>query len=171
MNTMQRTNKFLKDLKLFISFFTNLWGALAIVSIFFPIINNIVRIIPLRSIGENGVLDWFSPELFTTIAVLLSISTILALYNYRSSFIKQANLDHLHKMSIKSFVIGIIFLLIYLAFYFFIRSNVPAGAQPGAFDGHRLFLEAVLLCFYSGSFAMITRGFGLLTTGESLSSH
>jgi hypothetical protein len=166
MNSMQRADLFLKDLKHFVSFLRNLWGIFAVLSILFPIINVLIKIIPLHSFTESGVLVWFSPELFTTIAVLLSISTILAMYNSRSNFVKQANLDRLHNLSLKSFGIGVTVLLIYLALYFFLRSNSPAEFLSNSVDIRRLLLESLLLCLYSGSFAMITRGFALLATGE-----
>lgn len=168
MNSTQRTNLLLKDLKLFASFLRNLWGLLAVLSILFPIISGLAGLIPLRSVAENGVLVWFSPELFTTIAVLISLSIIFAIYRSRSSFVKQANLDRLHSLSFKSFGVGVTALLIYLTLYFFLRSNLPPEIQASAAGGSHLLLEALLLCLYSGSYALVTRGFALLAIGEFL---
>ncbi|NPV77766.1 MAG: hypothetical protein HPY59_15510 [Anaerolineae bacterium] len=169
MNTMQRANLILKDLKNFTAFLGNLWGGFAVFSIIFPFVNNLVRIIPLRLAKDNGVLLWFTPELFTAIATLISLSIILAIYRSRNGFILQANLDRLHNLSWKSFGLGVTLLLVYLTFYFFLRSNITLEIQAQTPDSRRLLVEAVLLFLYSGSFAMITRGFALLATGEYLS--
>jgi len=169
MNTMQRANLILKDLKNFTAFLGNLWGGFAVISIVFPLINSLTKIIPLRLAKENGVLLWFSPELFTAIATLINLSLMLAIYRSRNTFVLQANLDRLRNLSWKSFGLGVTLLLVYLTLYFFLRSNITPEIQAQMLDSRRLLVEAVLLFLYSGGFAMITRGFALLATGEYLS--
>lgn len=166
MNSFQRTDLLMKSLKQFAAFLKNLWGILAVLSVLFPIANGFFKIVPLRSTGENGVLAWYSPGLFTTIAVLISMTTILSIFRSRSSYVKQANLDRLHNSSLKSFGLGVTCLLIYLALYYFLLSNIQNNQLM---DTHQLFAESLLLCLYSFSFALVTRGFALLATGEFFS--
>ncbi|MCC6148541.1 MAG: hypothetical protein IT308_13360 [Anaerolineaceae bacterium] len=166
---MQRTNLFLRDLKNFTAFLGNLWGGLAALSVLLPLINGLARVIPLHSFKEDGILIWFTPQLFTAIAILISLSLLLTLYRARHVFLLQANLDRLYNLAWKSFGLGITLLVVYLAFYFFLHSNLIGGAPIGISEGRRLMIEAGLMFLYAGSFAMITRGFALLAMGEFLS--
>lgn len=168
MNIVQKTNLWLRNIKSFAAFLGNLWGGMAVLTVVIPILNSFVHILPLESVENNGALKWFTTELFTAIAVIICFAMILAVYRQRNTFILQASMDRLHKLAWKSFGIGTTLLVIYLMFYYFLRSNIDQEILSKIPETSHLVAEALLLILYSGSFGMITRGLALLGAGEYL---
>ena len=54
-DTSNRGVTFLKELKDFIAFLQNLRGILAGISVFFPLSNVLIKLIPMKSMSEDGV--------------------------------------------------------------------------------------------------------------------
>ena len=79
MASSNQGNVFLKEFKDFTTFLKNLWGILAGISVFFPLSNTLVHLMPLDTFPD-GVLVWFSPALFTTLATLVSIFLVLLIF-------------------------------------------------------------------------------------------
>jgi len=78
---------FLKEFKDFTTFLRNLWGILAGISVFFPLSNIFMQIIPLGTFDDGGVLVWFSARLFTTFATVVSLFFILWTFGQRHYFV------------------------------------------------------------------------------------
>jgi hypothetical protein len=164
----QRGEKFVKNISIFASFLGSFWGGLAVVSVAFPLLNSLARIIPENPASEGGVLVWFSPELFTAIASITCFSIIVVIFELRNGFNLHLNRDRLHQLSLFSFGFGVGSILFYLLFYYFLSSNANIKLGWSEYDFRRLLGEAVLLILYSGGFGMITRGLILLGTDEYL---
>ena len=79
-------SRFLKEFKEFTTFLRNLWGILAGISVFFPLSNVFIQIIPLGTFEDGGVLVWFSGRLFTTFATVVSLFLILWTFGQRHQF-------------------------------------------------------------------------------------
>ncbi len=115
MNSSKRGTAFLEEFKDFIAFLQKLWGMLAGISVFFPLSNVFVRVIPLKIYGEEGgVYEHLSPSLITTIATLVTFFVILWTFNNRSTFKEKRERRGIQRQAWISFVVGIMALLIYL---------------------------------------------------------
>jgi hypothetical protein len=164
----QRGEKFVKNISIFASFLGSFWGGLAVVSVAFPLLNSISKIIPENLASEGGVLVWFSPELFTAIASITCFSIIVVIFELRDGFNLKSNRDRLRRLSLFSFGFGVGSILFYLLLYYFLSSSATITLGWTEYDFRRLLGEAVLLFLYSGGFGLITRGLILLGTDEYL---
>jgi len=150
-----RGGQVLEELRALISFLQHLWGMLAGISVLFPLSNEFFRVIPLKSFDEEGVYIYFSPRLITAIATLVSLFTVLA------SFASRKTLTVTQRRAWLSFIIGVVFLLLYLIGYS-LSLHVYSLMGIESDDPRRLMLELPLLAFYSFFFALVTRAFILL---------
>jgi hypothetical protein len=107
--------RYLKEFKEFTRFLRNLWGILAGVSIFFPLSNVFMQVIPLDTFNHDGVLVWFSPRLFTTFATLVSLFLILWTFAQREHFRSPRKTGMIQKRAWGSFGMGLAALVTYLA--------------------------------------------------------
>ena len=154
--------KFLKEFKDFTAFLRNLWGILAGISVFFPLSNVLMQIIPLGTFDEGGVLVWFSARLFTAFATLVSLFLILWTFSQRQHFRSSRQRGTLQKQAWISFGVGLTALLTYLAIYYFIAISAYDLLGWESADVRRLFGEVFLLIVYSTFFSLLTRAFVLL---------
>jgi len=165
MNATNRSAKdatFLKDFEDFVAFLRNLWGALAGISILFPLSNIFIQIIPLETFDHGGPLVWFSPRLFTTLATLVSLFLVLWTFGQRSRFQSSKARRAIQKQAWGSFAIGLFAIIIYLASYYFLAINAFDILGWESADSRRLIGEIPLLVLYSVFFAFVTRAFVLL---------
>ena len=158
--------RFLKEFKEFTAFLKNLWGILAGISVFFPLSNIFMQIIPLGTFDEGGVLVWFSARLFTTFATLVSLFLILWTFGQRHHFQSSKQKVALQKQAWVSFGVGLTALLTYLAGYYFLAISAYDILGWESADVRRLFGEVSLLLVYSAFFALLTRAFVLLCMNE-----
>jgi len=162
MNTSNPGTVFLKEFKDFIAFLQNLWGILAGISVLFPLSNAFLKIIPLKILNEDGVLVFFSPHLFTTIATLVSLFLILWTFSQRNKVKSSKGRTRTRRQAWFSFGVGISSLVIYIVIYFLISNIAYDVLGWESDDVRRLFGEAVLLIFYCSFFSLMTRAFMLL---------
>ena len=85
MTDSKKGTSFLKEFKNFIVFLQSLWGILAGISVFFPLSNVLIRVIPLSSIYDDpgGALTYFSPELVTAVTTLVTLFIVLWTFGNR----------------------------------------------------------------------------------------
>ena len=162
MNSSNPGTAFLKEFKDFVAFLQNLWGILAGISVLFPLSNVFLKIIPLEILDEDGLLVFFSPRLFTTIATLVSLFLILWTFSQRSKIKLSKGRAKTQRRAWLSFGIGISSLVIYIVIYFLISNIAYDVLGWESDDVRRLFSEVVLLIFYCLFFSLITRAFMLL---------
>lgn len=153
---------FLKEFKDFIAFLQNLWGILAGISVLFPLSNAFLKIIPLEVLDEDGLLVFFSPHLFTTIATLVSLFLILWTFGQRSKIKSSAGRAKTQWQAWLSFGVGISSLVIYIVIYFLISNIAYDVLGWESDDVRRLVGEVILLIFYCLFFSLMTRAFMLL---------
>lgn len=162
MNSSNQGTTFLKEFKDFIAFLQNLWGILAGISVLFPLSNAFFKIIPLEIMDEDGLLVFFSPRLFTTIATLVSLFLILWTFGQRSKIKSSTGRAKTQWQAWLSFGISISSLILYIVIYFLI-SNIAYDVLGWESDDiRRIFIEVVLLIFYCLFFSLMTRAFMLL---------
>jgi hypothetical protein len=169
-NMQPQTSKpgttFLTEFEDFTAFLQNLWGVLAGVSILFPLSNVFTKIIPLETFDSGGALVWFSPQLFTTIATVVSLFLILSTFGQRDNFQSTKKRATIKKQTWISFVIGLAMLTIYLAGYYFIAINAYDTLGWESADSRRLIGEIPLFVSYGSFFALLTRAFVMLAMLE-----
>jgi hypothetical protein len=156
----------LAELKDFVAFLQNLWGLLGGISALFPLSNTLVRLIPLETFDQEGVLVWFSPGLFTSLATLVSLFVILWTFGQRREFQSAPATTRIRRQAVAAFALGVVTLIAYLVgYYFLLRSAFDTLGWESA-DVRRLLGEVPLLVLYAAVFASITRAFMLLGMGE-----
>lgn len=156
---------FLKELKEFIVFLQSLWGILAGISVFFPLSNVLSMIIPLGSIYDepsgSGAFEYFSPEMVTAIATLITVFVILSTFSRRHKFKVQKE-SLLQGQAWLSFAIGLLSLILYLVLNFGIYKLFYEPLEIYGDDPRRLIGDIMLLLSYSAFFVLMTRAFMLL---------
>jgi hypothetical protein len=159
-------SRFLKEFRDFMAFLRNLWGSLAGVSVFFPLSNIFMQIIPLGTFNDGGVLVWFSARLFTTFATVVSLFLILWTFGQRHHFLSARKRATIQRQAWASFGIGLTALMIYLAAYYFLATSAYGVLGWESADVRRLLGEVPLLLVYSAFFSLLTRAFVLLGMNE-----
>lgn len=155
-------SRFLKEFKEFTTFLRNLWGILAGISVFFPLSNVFIQIIPLGTFDDGGVLVWFSARLFTTSATLVSLFLILWTFGQRQHFQSTRKTGKIQRQAWISFGLGLSALVTYLAVYYFVAISAYDVLGWESADARRLMGEVFLLIVYSAFFTLLTRAFVLL---------
>ncbi len=165
-STYNRGTTFLKELKAFPAFLQSLWGILAGISVFFPLSNVLIKLIPMKSMFEDGVFVHLSPPLITAIATIVTLFVILWTFGKRHQLNVKKQLKQIVRQAWISFGAGSLSLVSYLVIYFL--TYYLAWESWGWFsdDPRRLLVEIPLLITYSIFFALITRAFMLLGMSE-----
>lgn len=153
---------FLKGFKDFVTSLQNLWGILAGISVLFPLSGTLAHLIPLETSDKEGVLVWFSPALFTTLATLVSLFLILWTFGQRRKFQSFRGRSGIQRQAGISFVVGLAAFIVYLVVYYFILRSAYDVLGWESADIRRLIGEVPLLILYGVFFALITRAFMLL---------
>lgn len=164
---MSATNKehpFLIEFRDFTKFLNSLWGILAGVSVFFPLSNVLLKIIPLGYIADEGpgALEFLSPKLITTLTTVAALFIILQTFHQRGTLRTRKQKNVLQHQGWISFGIGMVALLVYLvvAFGIYWILYEPLGIWSG--DLLRVIGDILLLLSYGVFFAQLTRAFVLL---------
>ncbi len=156
---------FIKQFKDFIVFLQSLWGLLAGVSVFFPLSNVLSRVIPIGNFYDeppgSGSFEYFSPEMVTAIATLISLFVVFSTFIRRYKFKVQKVTLIQGKASI-SFAVGLISLILYLVLNFGIYELFYGSFEIWGGDPRRLIGDVMLLLTYSIFFSLMTRAFMLL---------
>jgi hypothetical protein len=162
------TNKgsaFLKEFKDFIVFLQSLWGILTGISVLFPFSNVLSKVIPLGKFYDDppgsGAFQYFSPEMVTAIATLITVFVILSTFNRRHKF-KAQKVSLIQGQAWLSFAIGLLSLVLYLVLNFGIYDIIYGPLEIWGGDPRRLIGDIMLLFSYSAFFALMTRAFILL---------
>ncbi len=162
MNLPESQKDYLDELRAFLVFLKNLWGLLAGTSVFFPLSNVLLRAIPLRAYGEDGVFDQLSPFLITTLATVVTLFVVLVTFAGRDRFREAAKSRTAPRAAWLSFGISILSLLAYLVIHQAYREYAWASWGWGSGDPRKLFAEIPLLITYVVFFSLLTRAFMLL---------
>jgi hypothetical protein len=170
MDRPERGAAFLDELKGFVAFLGNLWGVLAGLSVFFPISNVLVKVIPLGRYGDDGgVYDHLSPELVTAVATLVALFLILSTFARRDAFKAPQASPRIERQAWLSFTAGVFALVAYLVIHTVYAQYAWSAWGWGSGDPRKLFAEVPLLAAYCAWFALITRAFLLLAMREFFS--
>ena len=164
MSADNQGNRFLAEFRDFVKFLQSLWGILAGVSVFFPLSNILLKVIPLASMQDDppGALEFLSPALITTLATVATLFIVLQTFRRREELRTRRQQNVTEHQTWIAFGLGIVSLLFYLSINFGIYSILyaPFGIWSG--DPRRLIGDFLLLIFYGIFFSQITRAFVLL---------
>ena len=166
MNTSNRGKAFLQEFKEFVTFLQTVWGILAGISIFFPLSNVLIKVIPMKTIYEDGVFVHISPPLITAIATIVTLFVILWTFGNRRRLKFKKRLQRIRRQAWISFGVGLLSLIAYLVVYFVTYQIAWESWGWSSDDPRRLLVEVLLLATYSVFFALITRAFMLLGMSE-----
>ena len=161
-NPSDQSAKFIQEFRDFTTFLRSLWGMLTGISIFFPLSNVFMQIIPLGTFDNGGVLVWFSARLFTTFATVASLFLILWTFGQRNHFQSTRKRATIQKQAWASFVFGLLALVVYLTAYYFLAVSAYDVLGWESADVRRLLGEVPLLLVYGIFFSLLTRAFVLL---------
>ena len=164
MTSSKKGTLFLKDFKDFIVFLQSLWGILAGISVFFPLSNVLIGLIPLGWIYDDpsGALGYFSPELITALTTLITLFIVLWTFGRRDMFKTKKGKSSIRRQASISFVVGLIALMIYLVLNFTIYDLMYAPFEMSNMDAPLWLGDIFVLVTYSLFFALVTRAFMLL---------
>jgi hypothetical protein len=166
MNATNQGKTFLRELKDFLSFLQNLWGILAGISVFFPLSNVLIKLIPMKTIEEDGVFVHLSPALITAIATVVTLFVVLWSFGNRRRLKLKRTLQKTRRQAWVSFGVGLSSLVAYLVVYYITYQVAWDSWGWSSDDPRRLLVEVFLLAAYSLFFAMLTRAFMLLGMSE-----
>lgn len=140
---------FVDELRAFVTFLGNLWGVLAGISVFFPMSNVLVKVIPLRQYGEDGgVYDHLRPPLVTAIATLVTLFLVLSTFARRDAFRAQEAAGRVERQAWLSFAAGVFALVAYLIIHTVYAEYAWSAWGWGSGDPRKLFAEVPLLAAY-----------------------
>lgn len=164
---MTRGTAFLEELRAFVAFLGSLWGLLAGISVFFPMSNVLVKVIPLGEYGEDGgVYDHFRPPLVTAVATVVTLFLILSTFVRRDAFKAPESAGRIERQAWLSFGGGVAALVAYLVIHTAYAQYAWSAWGWSSGDPRKLFAEVPLLAAYCAWFALITRAFLLLAMRE-----
>jgi hypothetical protein len=167
MSPPDRGATFLREFRAFVTFLGNLWGVLAAISVFFPLSNVLVKVIPLGKYGEEGgVYDHLPPPLVTAVATLVTLFLILATFARRDDFAAHDAAPRIQRQAWVSLAAGVFALVTYLVVHTVYAEYAWSAWGWGSGDPRKLFAEVPLLIAYCAWFALITRAFLLLAMRE-----
>ena len=162
-----RGNRFLNDLREFLTFFKSMWVIAADFFLAFPLINSLVRIIPIASTQDDPAGSWtnMSVAAVTGFSMVFTIFVILWSFGQRDEFISNtARWAAIPRESWKYFYFGILSLILYFGIHETIYNLLPWKISYG--EPITFVIDIVLLISYTASFALLTRAFMLLGMRE-----
>lgn len=157
-------SSFLEELREFLEFLRSLWGLLTGFSIFFPLSNVFLRLIPMGRLHDDppGALGYLSEDLVTSVATLTVLFVVFSTFGSRDAVRQVPSRRFVQRSARRSFFMGWTALLGYLFIYYGVY---PLFYEPfSVFQGDPRWLigDFSLLIFYSAFFSLITRAFMLL---------
>ncbi len=154
---------FLHELQSFLTFLGSLWGVLAGISVFFPLSNVLLEVIPMRPYGEDGgVYNHILPS------VIVALATVVTLFVLLSTFVARARFrsPHFARAAVRkaraSFALGIFALIGYLVLHQVYAQYAWSEWNWGSDDPRKLLVEVPLTLAYIAFFSLVTRAFVLL---------
>lgn len=164
MNADKAQNSFLSEFTDFMKFLQTLWGVLAGISVLFPLSNVLLKVIPTGNIYDDppGGLSYLTPALITTLATVATLFVVLVTFRQRRDLRTRSQRDAFQRQAWIAFGGGFLALLLYFIVYFGIYPAFYAPLQIWGGDPLRLIGDFLLLVFYGGFFALVTRAFMLL---------
>jgi len=150
-----RGQGFLDEFQDFLSFLTNLWGILAGISVFFPLSNVLVSVIPLQTTSDDGALVQISPAFVTVTSTLVTLFIVLWTFSARAEQTKMKS------SAAVSFLLGMLSLGFYMILYELKLSAFDLWGWESD-DPRHILVEIPLLIGYAAFFASTTRAFMLL---------
>ncbi|NVK40367.1 MAG: hypothetical protein HWE39_03920 [Oceanospirillaceae bacterium] len=161
----------LEELRNFLKFYKNLWTILAGVSVFFPLSNLLMEVIPL-SRWDSGGWIYLPARLVTVIVTVACLFAILLTFVQRKQYAAQKSRRLVQKWAILSFGSGVIALCIYIAVYYAVSEGFYWNVfEWGSDDPKRIIGDIMLLLTYSAFFVLVTRAFMLLGLLEYQGKH
>lgn len=149
----------------FLGFLQNLWGILAGVSVFFPLSNTLMKILPIGNIYDeppgSGAFQHLSPELITSVATLVTLFVVLSAFGRRRRY-RSLGARAVRRRAWASFAAGLACLVAYLVANYGIYELVYGPLEIWGGDPRRLLGDVFLLLAYCAFFALVTRAFMLL---------
>jgi hypothetical protein len=169
MNDSGKGNESLKEFREFFKFIQNLWGILAGVSVFFPLSNTFMKVIPIGQFYDeppgSGAFQYLSSELITSVATLITIFVVFLAFSRRHKYEVQGG-HALKRQARVAFILGIVSLMAYLSLNFGIYELFYGPFEIWGGDPRRMIGDVFLLLTYSGFFALVTKAFMLLGITE-----
>lgn len=135
-------SNFLREIRALLVFLQSLWGILSGISLFFPLSNDLLQIIPLAKLtdeywGEGAALMFLSPKLITTITTVTIFFVLLKNINKRQE-IKSISRLEIRQSSTKLFGFALVTLVIYLLFIYFVSPWIDSQKFIGIYHIKRL---------------------------------
>jgi len=169
MNGSDKGTETLKEFRDFFGFIQNLWGILAGVSVFFPLSNTLMKVIPIGHFYDeppgSGAFQYLSPELVTSIATLITIFVVFSTFSRRYKY-KVQEYRTIKRQAWVSFILGVVSLVVYLTANFGIYELFYGPFEIWGGDPRRLIGDVLLLFSYGAFFALVTKAFMLLGMAE-----
>jgi hypothetical protein len=152
----------LQELKDFLAFLTNLWGILAGVSVFFPLSNVLVEVVPCCAYGtDECVFDLVPPILITTVATIVTLFVVQVTFAGRDQF-RRSNRRAMLRKAWLSLSAGVLSLLAYVATYRAYGEYAYGYFGLGSGVPRKMLFEIPLLVAYVVFFSLLTRAFMIL---------
>jgi CBS domain containing-hemolysin-like protein len=152
---------FLADFKDFLVFLGSLWGLLAGISVFFPLSNTLLGVIPMKAYGADGVFDQLSPALITTVATIVTLFVILWTFASRDRLKAMGRRRALVHAGV-SMGASLLALVAYLVIHQVYGEYAYNRWGWGSGDPRKLFAEIPLFFAYTVFFSLLTRAFVLI---------
>ncbi|WP_153306024.1 hypothetical protein [Desulfatiglans anilini] len=164
-----KRKEILKEFKEFFAFLQNLWGILAGISVFFPLSNTMMKVIPIGQFYDeppgSGAFQYLSSELVTSITTLITVFVVFSAFSRRHRYQVQ-EYQTIRRQAWVSFLAGIASLVAYLVANFGLYELIYGPLEIWGGDPRRLIGDVFLLFTYAIFFALITRAFMLLGMAE-----
>lgn len=159
---MAKGQAFLDELREFLDFLRSLWGLLAGISLFFPLSNVVIGVIPIED-GGNPFQN-LSPAVVVTLSTLTCIFVTFATFGRRSQFADPVRRRRYAASARLSFVAALVLLAIYLLEYHDLYKQLITNTD-GSESGIAIY-DGLFAALYIGAFALITRAFLVLAMLE-----
>jgi hypothetical protein len=166
---------FIEELKNLIGFLQTIWGVLAGISLFFPLSNNLVKVVPLAKINGGeiyGGLAYLSPDTVTVVSTIIVIFIMFQVISHRHDIEVSQRRKIQHKANVSA-VIAILAFIAYLLLYMPVAQWLNGYSWENLYYlkvFSRLLCDIGMLLVYSLMFASTTRAFMLLGMIEFLRS-
>lgn len=152
---------FVAELRQFLAFLQSLWGLLAGTSVFFPLSNSLVGLVPLQEFdSDGGALYFLSPEFVTAMATVATLFVVL------TTFAGRRRLTNAVRRAWMAFGIGTVSLVAYLVLYVFAGEYSYPLFDWESEEPVHLLVDIPLAVLYAVFFASITRAFMLMAMLE-----
>ena len=140
--------------------FRILWGMFLFILLILPVLNHLIQVVPLQQLQNNGILVWYSSDLFTALAVIANGAMIIRLFQV---FRFSAAEDHkvLREKILNTLGFSVLILVTYLALAVTLRDQMT-GLHLGQNNSQQLYIESVVLILYILFFSLVCRACYLL---------